>query len=347
MPQAFFFQRVLSNMTSFTEKSIDTLIDYYPKLKYSTIDIKGISGPIYKMPIPVAPHYRGDIVISAHRNINKSEPVHRHDYFLINYVYRGEYQAIIHGKQVTLRTGDVYLSQPFVSHALLEHKGENDAIICVRIRKELIYKTLLPVMPHESSLLDFFIEPLYSDPIDVHHYLILSGDPSLNASIHAVFQILILDYVDMYSCYETVMESSLTMLFSFLSRCTKRELEEPAKESKNFLIDNVLQYLSKNYASASLKSVAEQFGYHPNYLSSLLLKETNKTFSRLIRDFRMERACALLRNSDLSIEKIAAIVGYPQNSNFYKIFRKEYSMSPQQYRQAEQQKMAMARTPIE
>lgn len=314
-------------MASHIDQAIKTLIEYYPKLEYSTLEVKGIRDPIFRMPIPVAPHRRGDIVISAHKTIKAREPYHRHDYFLINYVYRGECHAFIEGKDVLLQKGDIYLSQPFVPHSLLAHENPDDIILSVRIRKELIFKSLLPLLPHDKSLLDFFTEPLYSNPIDCHKYRILSGDKALNTSIHAVFQILILDYVDMNSCYETVMESALVMLFSFLSRCTQKQRQRTEGSSTSNLIDNILQNLSKNYATATLKDLAAEYGYHPNYLSTILQKETGKTFSQLIREFRLERACALLRNSDLPIEEIAIIAGYPHNSNFYKTFKKEYGQS--------------------
>lgn len=327
-------------MASHIDQAIKTLIEYYPKLEYSTLEVKGIRDPIFRMPIPVAPHRRGDIVISAHKTIKAEEPYHRHDYFLMNYVYRGEYHSFIEGEDVLLRTGDIYLSQPFVPHSLLAHDNPDDVILSVRIRKELIFKSLLPLLPHDKSLLDFFTEPLYSNPIDCHKYLILSGDTALNASIHAVFQILILDYVDMSSCYETVLESALVMLFSFLSRCSQKQRRRTDQSSSSNLIDHILQNLSRNYATATLKDLAVEYGYHPNYLSTILQKETHKTFSQLIREFRLERACALLRNSDLPIEEIAIIVGYPHNSNFYKTFKKEYRQSPQQYRQTAQKEAA-------
>lgn len=320
-------------MASLIDPALATLIDYYPKLGYSTLDIKEVPEPVFKMPIPVAPHRRGDIVISAHKTIKKAEPYHRHDYFLINYAYRGDYHVLIEGEDVILHKGDVYLSQPFVPHSLLAHDNPEDVIVSVRIRKELIFKTLLPLLPHNQFLLDFFTEPLYSNPLDSHKYLLLSGDSAINASIHAVFQILILDYVDMNSCYETVLESALVMLFSFLSRCSQTQKHRNFDNPTTEIIDNILQYLSKNYATVTLKKLAAEYGYHPNYLSTMLQKETHKTFSQILRGFRLERACALLRNSDLPIEEIAVIVGYPHNSNFYKTFKKEYGISPQSYRQ--------------
>ena len=231
-----------------------------------------------------------------------------------------------------LHQGEVLLFQPYVAHSLLPHATAGDSILSGRIRKELIFHSLLPLMPKHEALLHFFLSPLSGSPADAHKYLILSGDDVLNASMHSVFEILILEYVNMLPGYDTLLDSALSMLFSLFSRCYCADnFKNPSSQSE-ILIDNILKYLSRNCATATLKDVAEKFNYHPNYLSTILQKETGKTFSELIREFRLKRACTLLQYSLLPIEEIAVLVGYPHSSNFYKTFKKEYHISPHQYR---------------
>ena len=319
-------------MANQIDKAIDILISQYPKLKFTQKNMKNITAQIFKMPVPVLPHKRGDIILSAHGELHKSEPYHRHDYFLINYSYRGDYTQCIESENIILHQGEVLLFQPYVAHSLLPHATAGDSILSVRIRKELIFHSLLPLMPKHEALLHFFLSPLSGSPSDAHKYLILSGDDVLNASMHSVFKILILEYVNMLPGYDTLLDSALSMLFSLFSRCYCADnFKNPSSQSE-ILIDNILKYLSRNCATATLKDVAEKFNYHPNYLSTILQKETGKTFSELIREFRLKRACTLLQYSLLPIEEIAVLVGYPHSSNFYKTFKKEYHISPHQYR---------------
>ncbi|MBA2885992.1 AraC-like DNA-binding protein [Clostridium beijerinckii] len=44
----------------------------------------------------------------------------------------------------------------------------------------------------------------------------------------------------------------------------------------------------------------------------------------------MRRAKLLLDHTDLSIEKIADMLGYSNSSNFYKAFKQYYGTSPRQ-----------------
>ncbi|EEQ56355.1 transcriptional regulator, AraC family [Clostridiales bacterium 1_7_47FAA] len=46
---------------------------------------------------------------------------------------------------------------------------------------------------------------------------------------------------------------------------------------------------------------------------------------------RMYRALIRLKETNLSINQIALMAGYGNNSNFYKAFREYYGMSPREY----------------
>ncbi len=43
------------------------------------------------------------------------------------------------------------------------------------------------------------------------------------------------------------------------------------------------------------KDIAKHFSYHPNYISTLLHRETGKSFSKILLEQRMERAVSLLK----------------------------------------------------
>ena len=97
------------------------------------------------------------------------------------------------------------------------------------------------------------------------------------------------------------------------------------------LSDRMVDYMREHMDSVSLAVLGKHFSYHPTYVSNLLKKETGKTFSELLLQLRMERAVLLLRGTSLSIEEIAAMLGYSNSSNFYKAFRTYYDASPRDY----------------
>lgn len=51
---------------------------------------------------------------------------------------------------------------------------------------------------------------------------------------------------------------------------------------------------------------------------------------------RVQRAELLMKNTDLSLEKIADMIGYHNTSNFYKAFRAWFGESPRTWQKSSQ-----------
>jgi AraC family of transcriptional regulator, multidrug resistance transcriptional activator len=83
----------------------------------------------------------------------------------------------------------------------------------------------------------------------------------------------------------------------------------------------------------SLKSLANQLGYSPSYLSKLLEKKWKRSPARSLREARLESAARDLRESEIQISALAARLGYLSDSAFIRAFRKVYALPPEKYRQ--------------
>ena len=70
-------------------------------------------------------------------------------------------------------------------------------------------------------------------------------------------------------------------------------------------------------------------------MEQIIKKQTGSTFSRLLETRRLEQACFLLKNTDLTIEDIAENIGYENLSFFYRLFRRTYGSTPREYRKTE------------
>ncbi|HHX37669.1 MAG TPA: helix-turn-helix transcriptional regulator [Clostridiaceae bacterium] len=87
-----------------------------------------------------------------------------------------------------------------------------------------------------------------------------------------------------------------------------------------------------NYQSVSLKSLADDFHYSQQYLSSLIKKNTGYNLTTLINKIKLSRAVDYLKNTKLTLSEIAEQVGYNSEDYFSKVFKRFYNESPQQYR---------------
>lgn len=98
------------------------------------------------------------------------------------------------------------------------------------------------------------------------------------------------------------------------------------------LIKKTLQFIEVGYASKiSQKELADSFGISQEYLCYLFNKEIGVTFSKFLRDYRIEVAKALLLSGEISREELPYSVGFSDTKYFNKVFRKETGMSITEY----------------
>lgn len=120
------------------------------------------------------------------------------------------------------------------------------------------------------------------------------------------------------------------LALAFLAQVARHYARFGAHLVHKKLSDRIVHYMGGHTDTVTLRDIAVRFSCHPNYVSTLLRRDTGMTFSEILRKLRMERAVILLRESGLPVEKIAMMLGYG-SSHFYRVFREYYRMSPRRY----------------
>lgn len=87
-------------------------------------------------------------------------------------------------------------------------------------------------------------------------------------------------------------------------------------------------------ASLSVQGLAQQAGCTPDHLSQRFRQETGELLIAYIGRLRLERACQLLRHTDLSIKEVAWACGYNRSGYFIQTFRRAHGTTPQVWRLA-------------
>ncbi len=96
----------------------------------------------------------------------------------------------------------------------------------------------------------------------------------------------------------------------------------------------VRQYVLDHYdiPYLSLNLIAKELKYSTSYLGQVFHANFNTSVSGFINDVRLEKATALLKGSDLAIDKILEQIGWESQKYFFTVFKKKYGMTPMQYR---------------
>ena len=270
-----------------------------------------------------------DVLICVFKGKYIHEPFHRQDFFFINFAYRQSYDALSarFDNQITIRENECYVSQPYGGYALRGQSDTEITIIGVLIRKEAFFREYLSVLSTEASLFRFFLEPQKDRLSD--EFIHLAFDRS--HPVRRLLELMVIEYANRSEDTQVILKPMTITLLMHIARRYRMEVVTPPQRT---LPEKMIQYITDHMEKVTLSDIGKAFSYHPTYISTLLHKETGRSFSQILLEKRMERAVILMKNTTLSIEETAAMVGYADHSNFYKAFKDYYGMTPREYLQS-------------
>lgn len=103
--------------------------------------------------------------------------------------------------------------------------------------------------------------------------------------------------------------------------------------ANSFIVRKALEYIETHYAEKlTLTELAEKTYVSQWYLSKLLNKYTNQSFSDLLNQTRINHAKPLLDDPSLKIYEISDMMGFNDVTHFSKIFKKLEKISPNEFR---------------
>ena len=119
-------------------------------------------------------------------------------------------------------------------------------------------------------------------------------------------------------------------LLRFLAEMQK---DTAVLDRRSNLVRNVLEYIRGHITDGLvLEEVAKKFYVSPNYLSSIIHKETGKTYRQHVIEAKMTVAKQMLDDTRMRVEDVAYAVGYENYISFYNVFKRIEHMSPSEYR---------------
>lgn len=111
---------------------------------------------------------------------------------------------------------------------------------------------------------------------------------------------------------------------------TEMELHE--KVAGNSRFNKIACYVNEHYAEKlTLNELCQIYNISPDYCNKLFRSYYGDNFSGYLKKIRLEKACALLRQN-ASIPEVAAATGYNDYYYFIKVFKKQYGITPYQYK---------------
>ncbi|KGR72282.1 response regulator transcription factor [Streptococcus phocae subsp. salmonis] len=129
-------------------------------------------------------------------------------------------------------------------------------------------------------------------------------------------------------------EEMLAKVLSKLDALKKTQAIQNLFVSPETESSSITSFIQQHLADStlSLKSLSQQLGFSPNYVSVLVKKELGVPFQDYLVKERLKRAKLLLLTTDLKIYEIADQVGFEDMNYFSQRFKQVVGMTPSQYK---------------
>lgn len=128
----------------------------------------------------------------------------------------------------------------------------------------------------------------------------------------------------------------LALLYDFISilieEANIKELTNK-NERKLRYIREAITFIEKNYSrKITIQELAKNIGLDRSYLYSVFQTILKKSPQEYLINYRIDKACELMKNNDLNISDISRSVGYNDPLYFSKLFKKIKGLTPTAFR---------------
>ena len=135
------------------------------------------------------------------------------------------------------------------------------------------------------------------------------------------------------SARDTKLTGLLYSLLSVLIEYGPNTLPSQFESRAEIYVEQVQQFVENNYVQKiTVGDIAQTIGLNRSYLCSLFNQRMNMSIQEYLIHTRMNKACELMGNVELSIGDISRSVGYTDPLLFSKMFKKVKGESPRNYR---------------
>ena len=256
-----------------------------------------------------------------------TEHLEANEVFEIDLVTAGAGECRVFGQSIPCKKGDIFVIPPDIPHNCYVTEADGP------VKLFRMY----------FDIRDWFCGAVQDIGSADYCYGIFGGSVIAYATLNAVTY----DKVSELVCdiaretaekkhnWEHAVRAYLQTLFITLGRYIGEAEHSQSAISKD--LHNVgvaVRIVMENFADSDLRleSVSDALYISKSQLSRLFKDFTGETFSVYLRGVRLNHACKLLRETDMTVEQIANACGMRDINSFYNNFKSIYGKTPNQYR---------------
>ena len=253
---------------------------------------------------------------------NRVKEPHLHEFLEIIFSRSGDGVESVGGVEYKVRRGDLLFVNFGCEHAF---SGQGMEFIHVLLRPEFISERLI----NSDNIFDVFALPAFSaieGECAVCDVVSFSGGELV--TVTNLFDAMLTEYEGKGAGWRTALSGYTQVLFTLLIRRLKDR-----GESRDLSVERIEKYVSAHlFEKISLSDIAADCFYNPSYFSRKFKSCFGKNLTDYVRERRLLFAAKLLSETDKPITEISSECGFSDRTQFYKLFRAEFGITPAEYR---------------
>lgn len=255
---------------------------------------------------------------------------HWHEEFEIGFVTEGSVVLGCGNRKYQMECGDIFFINSNVLHSMYKNNTSKQAVF-----KSIAFHSSIISESINSIFYIKYLLPILSNG-NFRECIIAKDSNSYQSMLDILSKVWNLVYSE-DSDYEIKVRNELSTLFCILNRYQQNIKETNSPKMSNYLLEKraqvLLDYIHTHYKD---KITIEELAK----IASISKTEVLRCFKAImgrspisyLNSYRLQRAAHMLINTEKSIQEIAEVCGFEDNSYFSKLFKKKYHVTPRDYR---------------
>lgn len=258
--------------------------------------------------------------------------LHSHTFYELLFCRGGSLQYLLGTQRYRLQRGDIVYIPPGTSH-----------------RPLLLDKLVEPYTRYVLWASPAFAEMLHGafpqeELLPAEAFLLRTAATPWQETLGGLFRTGVQENYTRAPGWEAAVLGNTIRLLVQTARARAGEHALRPQAERQELLDALLVYIENHLQDRiTLADTARRFLVSESSVNQLFRKRMKVSFYRFVTQRRLIAAKVLLQDG-LPAEQISARVGFGDYSSFYRAFKREYGISPAEYRRLQEQAFAALRT---